>query len=81
MWHVLEVSLSRRDRWIRPAERYCPSSDRLWNALIADAVNPASAAGKDKFGQSWQIVSPILNKLLTDPDPGRATRVMRPCYK
>ena len=31
---------------------------------------------KDKYGLSWQVVPRRLVELLTDPDPGRAQRVM-----
>jgi len=31
---------------------------------------------KDRFGLSWQIVPTILPKLLADPDPLKAGRVM-----
>jgi predicted 3-demethylubiquinone-9 3-methyltransferase (glyoxalase superfamily) len=32
---------------------------------------------KDKFGLSWQIVPPILGKLLGDPDREKAGRVIQ----
>ncbi|KAI9846657.1 MAG: hypothetical protein M1837_003712 [Sclerophora amabilis] len=36
---------------------------------------------KDKFGLSWQICPPVLDKLLADPDPGRAQRAMEAMMK
>lgn len=52
--------------------------DRLWNTLIADGGEPSQCGWlKDKYGLSWQIVPPILNELLEDPDPERAGRVMQ----
>ncbi|MBI1256109.1 MAG: VOC family protein [Chloroflexi bacterium] len=49
--------------------------DRLWNAL--SAVPEAEQCGwlVDKYGVSWQIVPSVLIKLLTDPDPAKASAV------
>lgn len=50
--------------------------DRLWDALIADGGRPSQCGWlRDRFGLSWQIVPPVLNELLADPDPERAARV------
>jgi len=52
--------------------------DRLWEALIADGGSPARCGWlKDKYGLSWQIVPPILPKLLGDADGTKAGRVMK----
>jgi predicted 3-demethylubiquinone-9 3-methyltransferase (glyoxalase superfamily) len=52
--------------------------DRLWFALTADGGEPGPCGWlKDKYGLSWQIVPPILDTLLADPDPARASRVMQ----
>ena len=52
--------------------------DRLWETLIADGGEPSQCGWlKDKYGLSWQIVPPILNELLEDPDPEKAGRVMQ----
>jgi predicted 3-demethylubiquinone-9 3-methyltransferase (glyoxalase superfamily) len=52
--------------------------DRLWDTLIADGGEPSRCGWlKDKYGLSWQIVPPILNELLEDPDPQKAGRVMQ----
>jgi predicted 3-demethylubiquinone-9 3-methyltransferase (glyoxalase superfamily) len=32
---------------------------------------------KDKYGLSWQIIPTILGKMLSDPDPQKAKRVMQ----
>ncbi|MCU1556249.1 MAG: hypothetical protein JWN09_244 [Microbacteriaceae bacterium] len=52
--------------------------DRLWFALTVDGGEPGPCGWlKDKYGLSWQIVPPILDTLLADPDPARASRVMQ----
>lgn len=50
--------------------------DRLWKAL--SAVPEAEQCGwvKDRFGLSWQIVPKALGRLMSDPDPAKAKRVM-----
>lgn len=51
--------------------------DRLWNALIEGGGAPVQCGWlKDRFGLSWQIVPTILPKLMMDPDPEKARRVM-----
>lgn len=51
--------------------------DRLWDALIADGGEPSQCGWlKDRFGVSWQIVPPVLEELLQDPDPARAQRTL-----
>jgi len=53
--------------------------DHYWNRLSAGGDPNAQQCGwlKDKYGVSWQIVPTELPKLLTDPDPGKAERVMK----
>ncbi len=50
--------------------------DRLWNALAKGGTEVQCGWVKDRYGVSWQIVPSILPKLLGDPDPARAKRVM-----
>jgi predicted 3-demethylubiquinone-9 3-methyltransferase (glyoxalase superfamily) len=52
--------------------------DRLWTQLTADG-GAASRCGwlKDKFGLSWQIIPSALMRLMGDPDPAKAQRVMQ----
>jgi predicted 3-demethylubiquinone-9 3-methyltransferase (glyoxalase superfamily) len=51
--------------------------DRYWNALISDGGEPGQCGWlKDRWGLSWQIVPPLLGRLLRDPDTERAARVM-----
>lgn len=51
--------------------------DHYWNKL--SAVPEAEQCGwlQDKYGVSWQIVPTILGKLMSDPDPVKADRVMK----
>ena len=52
--------------------------DELWEKLTADGGEPSRCGWlKDRFGLSWQIVPPILQELLSDPDPARSGRVMQ----
>ncbi|HTI08179.1 MAG TPA: VOC family protein [Puia sp.] len=51
--------------------------DDLWTKLIAGGGAPSQCGWlKDKFGLSWQIVPTVLGKLMNDPDPVKAQRVM-----
>lgn len=51
--------------------------DELWNKL-ADGGKPNQCGWiTDKFGVTWQIIPAILGKLLGDPDPKKASRVMQ----
>lgn len=49
--------------------------DSIWSRLI-EGGGEGVACGwlKDRFGLRWQIVPTILGELMSDPDPGRATR-------
>ena len=52
--------------------------DYYWEKLTADGGEESMCGWlKDKFGLSWQIVPPILGKLLGDPDHEKANRVMQ----
>jgi predicted 3-demethylubiquinone-9 3-methyltransferase (glyoxalase superfamily) len=52
--------------------------DRYWTRLGAGGDERAQQCGwlKDRYGLSWQVVPSILPRLMTDPDPRRADRVM-----
>lgn len=52
--------------------------DYYWSRLGAGGNERAQQCGwlKDRFGLSWQVVPAILRRLLADPDPQRAQRVM-----
>ena len=52
--------------------------DHFWNKLTADGGQESMCGWlKDKFGISWQIVPPILPKMLTDKDKTKAGRAMQ----
>jgi predicted 3-demethylubiquinone-9 3-methyltransferase (glyoxalase superfamily) len=55
--------------------------DELWEKLSAGGREDQCAWLQDKFGVSWQIVPTILVKLLSDPDPIKAQRVMAAMMK
>jgi predicted 3-demethylubiquinone-9 3-methyltransferase (glyoxalase superfamily) len=58
----------------------CPTQDDVdyyWERLSADGGEQGPCGWlKDKFGVSWQVVPDELEKLLADPDQGRAQRAM-----
>jgi predicted 3-demethylubiquinone-9 3-methyltransferase (glyoxalase superfamily) len=51
--------------------------DYFWNKLSEGGEIQPCGWLKDKFGVSWQIVPTALPKLLGDPNPERANRVMQ----
>ena len=56
--------------------------DYYWEKLTADGGEESMCGWlKDKFGLSWQIVPPILGKLLSDPDREKAGRAMQAMMK
>src|SRR5215210_3763866 len=56
--------------------------DELWEKLTADGGQESMCGWlKDKYGLSWQIIPSTLGKLLNDPDPEKAGRVMQAMLK
>ena len=51
--------------------------DRLWNGLAEGGAVEQCGWLKDRYGVSWQIVPTVLGKLLADPDPVKAARIMQ----
>jgi predicted 3-demethylubiquinone-9 3-methyltransferase (glyoxalase superfamily) len=51
--------------------------DRLWDALSQGGVVEQCGWLKDRYGIPWQIVPAVLPRLLGDPDPAKAQRVMQ----
>lgn len=50
--------------------------DRMWEKL-SDGGEGQCGWLKDKYGVSWQIVPTILSKMMNDPDPAQADKVMQ----
>ena len=50
--------------------------DKLWGKLTEGGAEVQCGWLTDKYGLSWQIIPIILGKLLSDPDPIKAQRVM-----
>ena len=55
--------------------------DELWEKLSKDGQKSRCGWLKDKFGVSWQIVPPVLIKMLGDKDPKKSKRVMEAMLK
>jgi len=51
--------------------------DDLWEKLSEGGRKDRCGWLTDKFGLSWQIIPATLGKLLSDPDPVKANRVMQ----
>ena len=51
--------------------------DSYWTQLLAGGEESQCGWLKDRFGLSWQIIPDALGRLLSDRDPGRATRAMQ----
>ncbi len=50
--------------------------DEFWSTLSAGGQEVQCGWLKDKYGLSWQVVPMALSRLLADPDPQKAKRVM-----
>lgn len=55
--------------------------DFLWEKLSEGGSKQPCGWLQDRFGLSWQIIPPILGKLLSDSDPKKAGRVMQAMMK
>jgi predicted 3-demethylubiquinone-9 3-methyltransferase (glyoxalase superfamily) len=51
--------------------------DAFWSKLSEGGEEGPCGWLKDRFGLSWQIVPEALPRLLSDPDPAKAQRVMQ----
>ena len=51
--------------------------DRYWDELTAGGKEQPCGWLVDKFGVSWQVVPKALPKLLSNPDPKKAGRVVQ----
>ena len=55
--------------------------DHYWEKLSAGGAESQCGWLKDRFGLSWQIIPSALPRLLSDPDPKKAGRVMQAMLK
>ncbi len=55
--------------------------DRFWDALTEGGEESQCGWLKDRFGLSWQVIPECLGRLMGDPDPKKAGRVMRAMFK
>jgi predicted 3-demethylubiquinone-9 3-methyltransferase (glyoxalase superfamily) len=55
--------------------------DRLWTALTDGGQEQPCGWLKDRYGLSWQLIPTALPRLLDDPDPDRARRVIEAMFK
>jgi predicted 3-demethylubiquinone-9 3-methyltransferase (glyoxalase superfamily) len=51
--------------------------DRLWDKLSKGGRKDRCGWLQDKYGVSWQIIPSALEKLMSDPDPKKSSRVMQ----
>ena len=51
--------------------------DYYWAALSEGGEEGPCGWLKDRYGLSWQVIPVAMEKLLTDPDEGRAQRAMK----
>ena len=56
--------------------------DEYWTKLTAGGGSPGQCGWlKDKYGLSWQVIPNALSRLLGDPDPAKAGRVMQAMFQ
>jgi predicted 3-demethylubiquinone-9 3-methyltransferase (glyoxalase superfamily) len=55
--------------------------DELWEKLSKGGEKSMCGWLKDKYGLSWQVIPTLLGKLMSDPDPEKAQRVMQVMLK
>jgi predicted 3-demethylubiquinone-9 3-methyltransferase (glyoxalase superfamily) len=55
--------------------------DELWSKLTKGGEESQCGWLKDKYGLSWQIIPTTLPRMLSDPDPQKAQRVMQAMLK
>ncbi len=51
--------------------------DEYWEKLSAGGSTNQCGWLTDRYGVSWQIVPTVMERLMSDPDPARANRVMK----
>lgn len=56
--------------------------DRLWDAILKNGGRPEQCGWiRDRWNVPWQITPKALPRLLADPDPAKARRVMEAMLK
>jgi len=56
--------------------------DHYWNALIADGGQEMPCGWlKDKYGVTWQVAPEVLPRLMNDPEPKKASAVIKAMMK
>jgi predicted 3-demethylubiquinone-9 3-methyltransferase (glyoxalase superfamily) len=55
--------------------------DEFWARLSDGGEEGQCGWLKDRFGVSWQVIPEALPRLLTDPDPEKAGRVMQAMFE
>jgi predicted 3-demethylubiquinone-9 3-methyltransferase (glyoxalase superfamily) len=55
--------------------------DALWSGLLEGGEESQCGWLKDRYGVSWQVIPEALPRLLGDPDPDRARRVMEAMFQ
>ena len=55
--------------------------DHYWSRLSQGGQESMCGWLKDRYGLSWQVNPTILGKMLSDPDPKKAKRVMEAMLK
>ena len=55
--------------------------NELWEKLSNGGEKSKCGWLKDKYGLSWQVIPTLLGKLMSDPDPEKAHRVMQAILK
>ncbi len=55
--------------------------DELWDKLSRGGEQGPCGWLKDRYGLSWQINPTVLSRMLNDPDPAKAKRVMEAMLK
>jgi len=54
-----------------------PEVDELWDKLSEGGKKDRCGWLTDEYGVSWQVIPTALIKMLSDPDPAKANRVMQ----